>query len=232
MRIIGNNVLVKPAKPNEIILVTGLKLYLDTRFEEEKSSPQYGTVIEVPEYLRYSDNPDNESTIHETEMELQKGDLVIFHYGAIKHARKHGLMIGEDCMVRYDSIYAAIRDNEVIVINGGVIVEPDIDVVDTSLVIPTFVKDRKSEVSGTVKYASKFPVKKIRFSPIDSQVTPMLFKKNGEFEELGRFVKPGDKVKFHYSNSIPVQHYFQLNGQLSKTMLYRMQHHDIEVVIE
>lgn len=231
MKILFNHVLIKPNPANEIVLVTGLKLYLDTRFEEWGTAPQSGTVLAVPEKLRFStDKKDYNSLDYKTTMQLQVGDTVIFNYKAWEFAKTNSMMIGDDFFVRYDSIYVAIRNGKVICINGTVVVEPAVEEIKTKLIIPEMVKDKKLKVKGTVLHAAEFPHERNHLNPdLNTTAAPMVATENG-FEELGRFVIPGDEVMFHYRDAIPLQHYHETNGALSRKLLYRMQHSDIELV--
>lgn len=231
MKILFNNVLIRPNPANEIVLVTGQKLYLDTRFEEWGTAPQSGTVLAVPEKLRFStDMKDYNSLDFKTTMELQVGDTVIFNYKAWEFARTTGGMVGDDFFVRYDSIYVVVRNNKVICINGIVIVEPAVEEIKTKLIVPDIAKDKKLKIKGTVIHAAERPHEQNHNNPtLNTMAAPMVATENG-FEELGRFVIPGDEVWFHFANAIPLQHYHETNGTLSRKLLYRMQHSDIEIV--
>lgn len=231
MRILFNNVLIKPDPNNKIVMATGLELFLDTRFEEFLSAPQSGVVVQLPERLKFSDKPDDTDSLEFlTTMELQVGDRVIFNYNAYDYAKRTGAFVDGNMFVRYDSIYVAIRDEKIICLNGSVVVEPLPEEVKTKLIVPEYLKNKKLKVKGTVLHASELPHGKIRRHPeVNTMACPMVMTESG-FEELGRYVMPGDEVLFHYSNSIPLQHYHELNGTLSRKLLYRMQHTDIEMV--
>lgn len=231
MKILRNNVLIKP-DPTGTVEVAGVKLYLDTRFEEYKNAPQSGTVVALPERLTFSHDPGDYSLDYEVDMELQVGDRVIFNYNARSAAIMNGMHIGDDMLVRYDMIYAAIRDGQVICINGTVIVEPENEEIKTNLIVPESLKNKKTKLSGIVRYASETPHRAERFKPdLNPYTAPMYMGKDG-FKAMKRFVKPGDRVLFHFTNAIPLQHYFEIHGVLSKTMLYRMKHTDIDCILE
>jgi hypothetical protein len=230
MRIIADYVLIKPDSTHKLVLSTGLELYFDPRYEKEKAAPQSGIVMAVPEKLRFTHKVGSPSVKYNVDMELQVGDRVVFNFLAFEQATSSKMVIDEGILVRYDEIYVAIRDEEVICINGTVVVKPDYEKINSILLLPESVKHKKLKVSGEVVYASKEPHREERFNQgINTMACPMVVDENG-FRELGRYVQPGDHVQFHFSNAIPLQHYYELHGVVSKNLLYRMKHTDIEIV--
>lgn len=233
MRILYNNVLVKPVDNSKIITLSGLELYLDTRFEEQKNAAQAGTVMVVPDKLTFNYDMSYPSLSVKTDMELQVGDTVIFNYNAVSYAKSVGMEIDGGVLIPYDMIYAAIRDGEVICLSGSVIVEPESEIVKSSVFIPDNAQNQKLKTIGRVKYASAKPVEAIRHLPdYNCKATPLKMTQGKEFYELNRHVKPGDRVLFHFSNAIPLQHYQELHGTISRTLLYRMKHNDIDLVLD
>jgi len=233
MRILANNVLIRPVDTSRIVTLSGIEFYLDTRFEEHKNAPQAGEVVAVPEKLTFSFDPGNSSLSVKTEMELKVGDFVIFNYNAVGYAKGNAMVIDDCVLIPYDMIYCAIRDGETICLSGSVIVEPESEIIKSNIHIPSFAQNKKLKSIGKVMYASKKPVEAIRHLPeLDTRATPLKMTKGGEFYELNRYVKPGDRVIFHFSNAIPLQHFQELHGTLSRSLLYRMKHSDIEMVID
>jgi co-chaperonin GroES (HSP10) len=233
MRILTNNVLVKPVDPSKIITLSGMEFYLDTRFEEQKNAPQAGIVIAVPERLTFSNDMEKPSLSVKTEMELQVGDTVIFNYNAVPHAKSTGMFIGDSVLIAYDMIYCAVRDGQTICLSGSVIVEPESEVVKSNLYIPSVAQNKKHKTLGRVIHAAKKPVDAIRHLPeLNTLCPPMKMTKGGEFYQLDRYAKPGDRVMFHFSNAIPLQHFQELHGTISRSLLYRMRHNDIELVLD
>lgn len=231
MKLLRNYVLIKPDATNTFTLSTGNDLYFDNRFEEQKAAPQSGTVIAVPEKLTFSHNPGENSLDYQTDMELIVGDRVIFNYNAKAEAMAMGMVLGDDFFVRYDMIYVAVRDESVICVNGTVIVEPENEEFRTKLFLPEYLRNKVKKTTGIVKYASKTPHHAERFKPELNTLSAPMYVDENEFKPMKRYVKPGDRVLFHFSNAIPLQHYYELHGVLSKTMLYRMKHTDIECVM-
>jgi len=222
MKPINNFVLIKPLPADEIRLSNGKKLYLDTRFEEYKNAPTSGTVVEVPSELKFRKSGVSMPWL--TDMELQVGDTVIFNYLAVRLSGSAGLILeGGITPVPYDMIYAAIREGEVICVNGGVIVEPDQDeelsevekiLENSGLSLPPSVA-KKDKQTGVVRYAGK-PNKGYLDSLMnDRPLTP-------DYQLV-----PGDKVLFHWSDAIPLQPNQEIRGEIERSTLYRMQHKDI-----
>jgi hypothetical protein len=233
MKIIQNLVLVKPDPTDKITLSTGASLYFDARFEEQKAAPQSGVVLVVPQKLRFSMVPGEPSVRYKTDMELEVGDRVIFNFNALDAAKKERMLFGDGFLVRYDQIYVAIRNGEVICLNGGVIVEPQTEEIKAKIIVPEYIKRKKSKGFGRVLYASKRPHERDCFQPdFNTLSCPMAMASKGKFKDMGRYVQPGDLVQFHTINAIPLQHHTETHGVLSKSVLYRMQHTDIEVVLE
>lgn len=233
MRILKNNVLITPADPSKILTLSGIELFLDTRFEEQKNAPQSGVVVAIPEKLTFSHEPESASLSIQTTMELQVGDKVIFNYNAVPHCRKTGKMIGSDCLIPYDMIYVAIRGEEVICLNGGIIVEPTNPIIKTKLFLPDEVMKEKLKTKGIVRYASKMPHLAEQFNPeFNTLASPMILTLKGKFKDLKRYVTVDDVILFHHSNAIPLQHYHEVHGTLTKKLLYRMRHTDVALVIE
>lgn len=212
IRIPFDYVHVKPNPTNSLILA-GKKFYLDTRFEDTKHAPTCGVVLQVPERLRFKSleeaESDHPSLDFDTEMELQVGDTVIFHYLAEDNAKRNGLYHEDGLFLHYDKIFCAIRNGEIIPINGHLIVEPESEMIKSNLVIPDLAI-RNSKQKGTVKYAGK-PNKRYRWFP----------------EAYDSELKAGDKIIFHFADAVPLQHDAEIHGVIEKRNLYRMQGKDV-----
>jgi hypothetical protein len=227
MKIIMNNVLVKSDPNDEILLSNGFKLFLDNRFEEQKNAPQSGVVVQLPEKLVFSHDPDTDSLQFNVENELQVGDVIIFNYLAHHFAVSTGAVIDGNILVKYDSIYLAIRNGEVIALNGSVIVEPMNELIKSNIYIPDSYNKRLKNY-GRVVY-SGIPDKGHRMRTDGPPDMPMLATEEG-FSQSDRYAQKGDKVYFHFANAIPLQHNYEMHGKVSKKILYRMKHSDIELI--
>ncbi|NBP05186.1 MAG: hypothetical protein EBV15_03040 [Bacteroidetes bacterium] len=119
----------------------------------------------------------------------------------------------------YDSIYAAIRNDQVICINGFILVEPEKERIVTDLFVPDNAQDLSKQI-GTVVYAGT----PNRGYKIDVLV-------NG-YTSPDDPVSVGDRVMFNWNDAIPVQPNAELRGEIKRGMLYRMQHKDVHAVVD
>lgn len=129
----GNHVLVKlDQENNSVRLKSGLELFVDTTYEVEKHITVTGEVMALPTKLHYSGQP-NIGMPWETEMELKIGDRVFMYYLSVANAfRKEtfNAIVEEDAryvFIKYQYIFAAIRDGKLFPINGYLLVEPSED---------------------------------------------------------------------------------------------------------
>lgn len=213
MKIPYNWVYIQPDPTNQILLPSGHTLYLDTRFEEQGHAPTYGTVIGMPDALRFSRDASVESVQFDVPMELELNDKVIFHFNSLGIAKEQGRIFDRGFMVRYDSLFAAIRGDKVIPLNGNIIVEPESAVIRTNLFIPEIAKKKAKQV-GRVLYAGS-KVADYRYNP----------------DEFDGDVEVGDRILFIHYNAVPLQHFPEIHGKVKKTMLYRMQRKDVDAVL-
>lgn len=220
MRTINNMVAIKPFPSDEIRLKTGEKLYLDVRFEEYLNAKTAGEVVGVPEKLVYNTDPESFNSMEwDTDMELQVGDVIIYNYLAVKNALHMKQFIdSETVCIPYDKIYVAIRDGEIICINGNILVEPEEEVVNTFLEVPDNAKV-KSKQLGRVVHAGK-PNRQYRAYAINFGI------KSGDDP-----VKPGDRILFNWNDAIPIQPNAELRGEITRGLLYRMQHKDVHALV-
>lgn len=174
MRILNNFVLIKPERyKDHVVTPNGTKIYLVPRWEKERRYPTTGVVMDVPESLYYDPDPDNfTGAAYDVDMELQKGDVVIFNYKAVPYSLE---IQGQDpslssggVFIRYDSIYAAVREGVIIPVNGYVIVEAHTEQLDFTapewLELPEIMKKNKSKTRGKVLYTGS-PVRGYRTRP-------------------------------------------------------------------
>lgn len=207
MRIPYNKVLVRPNPTDRIELSTGHTLFLDTSFEEFKNAPSSGTVVQVPDKLLFGDE---RGLDYDTDMDVRIGDTVIYTYLAESYCKSNG-MVHEDCFfIDYDQLFVAIRGTEVICLNDYIIVEPVETHLDSSVVIPNFLKNQKSKKAGIVRYAGK-GVRAYRMFP----------------DAISAEVSVGDRILFHFADAVPLQQNMAIHGTISKSMLYKMQRKDV-----
>lgn len=219
MKLLNNLVAIKPYPSDEIRLKDGKVLYLDIRFEEYLNARTAGVVVGVPDRLTF--NPTGAVTLQwDTDMELREGDTVIFNYLAVKNAIDMGQAFGDGVVAMpYDSIYTAIRNDEIICVNGYIIVEPEQERIVTDLFVPDNAVELSKQI-GRVLYAG-VPNKGYR---IDVLV-------NG-YTSPDNPVKVGDRVMFNWNDAIPIQPNAELRGEIKRGILYRMQHKDVHAIVD
>jgi co-chaperonin GroES (HSP10) len=223
---LGNNVMVKlDAKNDYIETKSGLRLLLDTSFEPEKHVVRVGTVEALPRELQFK-----KEIPWETEIELKLGDRVVMYFMAIQNClskeQKKYAQEGKDVyiFIKYHNIYAIIRGEEIIPINGYVLVEPIEDpewirlneqASKAGLIIPDMRKLSKTHITyGKIAYLGK---PNLRYSEKY---------KSDEYYDL----KVGDEIIMKKIRDIPVEYEYHAKMDGGRK-LYRMQRHDILAVL-
>jgi len=237
---INNYVLIKLESNDSIKLDSGLVILMpppSKQQNEENFKPLRGSVVSLPEKLVFKQG-DHTSLKWKTEMELCVGDNVILKRPALSMAlsKENGSYFIEDgnvfVYIKYDEIIVGKRGEEVVILNGYVIIEPEVIAYNTPLVIPEMAK-KDSRMFGIVRFIGKpnqeYHITKNSKSE-DIATTDEVFwgrKENGEFKIDAVELQPGDKVQFAPSTAIPLeQELFQtLAGRNQK--LYRMQRFNI-----
>lgn len=214
----GNHILLKlDAENDHIKLKGGMTLYVDNTYEPEKHQTVTGEVCGLPSHLTYTGAP-NQGMPWKTDMELQEGDKVICYYLAILNAFKpeQKRFFTKDnerfVFIPYQSIFVAIRGDQIMPINGYVLVEPCDDpfmentkkrLQNIGLELVTLNTKSNTHVSfGKVKY---------------------LGKPNREYCDEGNTddgvnVKEGDTVVMRKVSDIPLQ--YPLHQKLDKGVVY------------
>jgi len=216
MKLLFNSVLVKFDPPYNHIDVAGVKMQIDTTYNPMEHAVTSGIVTGLPTKLIYNPDDPAKTMLYDTDMELQVGDRIIFEYLAYGEAMKNDPIDGSH-VIRYDEVLVAIRGEEIIPVNGIVVVEP-IDITETEevkkmssiLEVPDYVKWQKSETRGIVRHIGT----PLRGYAMDTS------KSIHEADDL----KVGDKVLFIHHYAIPLQ--YDMHRIIDKT-LYRMRRKDI-----
>lgn len=209
MKILFNEVVIKADRTdNDLFLSTGEKVFIDNRYEKGKHMVRTGTVVHTPQNLHF-EYFDPLSLEYDTQMELQVGDKVIFHQLAINYVKKEPYGLGPDeYPIKYDSFFCAIRNGEIIPVNGNVIVEPLKNEIVSKLVDP-----KLSVNHGIVKYLGT-PIKNYLMTP------------DGLWSDKGVDIKVGDHIMYGKADCVRLE--FSLHQTIDKgTMLYRMRRKDI-----
>jgi hypothetical protein len=209
MEILFNQVVIKASRhDHELILTDGNKLFLDNSYKKGHHMVRTGTVTHVPKHLHF-EYFDLLSMEYDTDMEVKVGDELIFHHLAIDFAKKDNYHLAPDHYpIRYDSIFVAIRNGQVIPVNGNVIVEPMVEAIS-----PVFSQTKTSVHHGVVKYLGT-PVRGYFMTP------------DGTFTDKGIDINVGDHVVYSKADCVPLE--FKLHQTLDKgVILYRMRRKDI-----
>lgn len=245
----GNNVLIKLDRlPDELILLSGKKIFIDPTFEPEKNAAVTGSVVAVPNKLMYS--PSRTDLIPwETEMELEINDRVICYFMSSVNAfsPQYNKWIRDEngefyILVRYEHIYIAKRKTgsillsgipiddkyKIIPLNGYCIIEPIMDeeheaikekIKKMGLMVPPYLRNKHSVKYGIVKYLAK---------PNKSY-----FSLKGQLRtdtDENCDIKVGDKIAMRKSSDVPLEyeHHASLEG---RKRFYRVQRRYITAIM-
>lgn len=201
------------------------ELAINTTYEKQKHAPTSGKVVAVPSHLNYVSNEyDKDSLLYDTDMELQVGDTVIFGYNAIQMALSSQKMMGDMILLRYDSLYCAVRPPEItssalppqiIMLNGYIIVEAITDKVQQNM-IASPLEDINTYQKGIIRNIGT-----------GNRAYRLYEEISGDPDGL----EAGQTVLFHLQHSIPLQ--YQMHSIIdSGKELYRMQQKDVTAVIQ
>ena len=225
MRIPYNNVLVKMDRDNdELLLSNGDKLKLVTAWEPYMHAVTSGIVLAVPEKLIF--DPINHNTLmFKVPMELQVGDRVIFDYKAEAQVKKEYEPIEGGYPIRYDAIHLAIRGEEIIPVNGYVILEACEstedeqikNIIKAGLDLTQEIMSTKSKQFGIVRYLGS-PV--LQYAQLDVEL--------GEENDI---LEVGQKVHFDSNYAVPLQYDLHQIIDKGKT-LYRVRRKNINYVVD
>lgn len=224
MNVLFNTVMVKfDRENNEVLFESGQKLFISTGWEPLKHAVTTGVVTHVPSKLIFNRKHPN-SVQYDVDMELKVGDRVIFDFKVEEAIKKIAQPIEGSYPLRYDDIYVAIREGEIIPVNGIVIVEAcdatqedDVKHAMKHLHLPDTVLKEKSEVLGKVLYMGS-PCRGFLHAP--SELTE-------EYDDINI----GDIITFHPSYAIELQYSLHQVIGRGKT-IYRMRRKDIFGVME
>jgi len=198
-----NKVLVKLNDFNDTLtLSNGIKLSLDYKYRPEVHAQVVGTVAGTPQKLYYNKEDYAGSMEWETTMDLQIGDTVYMEYLAVilaladrydyapSYPDPQWIKDGDDMyiVIDYSVIYFAIRNSNIILLNGYCIANP----IEVNALPTKFQLIQTSETSQ--KFAQiKHP---------GQRINNFLDKK---FEDHGCY-KQGDIVLFHPYANQKVEH--------------------------
>ena len=201
----------------KIIFKDGSEFIIDTTYEPEKHNQVSGIVHTVPDDLYFNTSDMEFSMEYDVPIEIEKGDMVFFHYLQLSEAIKNNyIMMIDDKMhvyVRYDQCFCAIRNKEVIMLNGWILLEPfgeeetlRSDLINVNL---PFHRRKAHPLRGEIAHIG-LPVKKYLWSKYETD------------QDIA--VGYGDKVMFLPHSDIPLE--YGLHQTLEK-LYYRVQRKDL-----
>jgi co-chaperonin GroES (HSP10) len=243
---ISNQVLIRlTRKGDEIELANGHKLHLDVSYNEEEHRPVVGEVIAVPAKLTFKDG-DLSTMPWKTEMQLQKGDIVIMRRPAVSSCfvQNSGRIIEQDgeqyLFIKYSDIILAKRQLSrakepyqvvgvdgkamaVIMLNGFILLEPDEEEYKTFLELPKSVR-RLSKLTGTVRYLG---MPNLAYQTmVDTTGQDTTLPPDYYFD-----IKVGDKVVFHKAADIPLEQDLHQSFEGRDKKYFRCQRHKLLAII-
>jgi hypothetical protein len=155
LKLMANKVLVKPSREiDELLFTDGQKIFIEHKVAPEMHAPTRGTIVNICKELNFYAMP------WLTTIEAKIGDEVISSYESILYCFNDGdssrTFVDENndkyFLLDYSDLFIAIRDNEVIPLNGYVICEPMEESVKSTLFIPDQLKKFNSDKFGKVAY--------------------------------------------------------------------------------
>lgn len=219
LKLLNNWVLVKPDPGNnEIRLKGGKKLFLNTSFEEHQHAVTSGTVVKCPSSLTYYTEHTTARLQYHTTQELLPGDKIIFHFLQTSSSVSKGRYIedGDEIylLIKYDSIFCALRGEKILPINGYILVEPKMvaayETIST-LILPDYLKKQTSEMRGTIRHMA---------SPLFG------YDDYPEYGEDSNEYQVGDDILFRKVDAVPLQ--YEMHRLFDKDIIYyRMQRRDV-----
>lgn len=220
---LGNNVMVKMDPDNDFVVTPGgLKLYIDTAFEPEKHIVRTGEVVAVPRQIVKTEK----SLPWDTEMEIQVGDRVIMYFLAVQNClakeRKTYVREGNQVwiIIKYQNIYAVIREGNIIPVNGYVLVEPIED--------PEWIREKEKASKLNIELPDLRGTSKthVTYGRIAYIGKPNKSYDNDRKDDTHYDLKAGDEVVMKRIRDIPVEYEYHAKIDGGRK-LYRMQRHDI-----
>ena len=208
MRIPYNYVLIEPIKSDNEIFIGMKKFILDNEYLELQNITVVGKVLAVPDELIFDRMNYNHSMEWDSPMELKVGDIVWSTYMAVKNATsgQDPKVIDGNPVIPYQSCIVAKRGDDVICLNGFVLIEP-IKRGDFCGLLPDYLKDSPNLNVGYIRHLGT-PNKEYWDNSVD--------------DDMFSF---GDLVCFENINNIPLE--YETQRFFSDTLLFRMQRRDL-----
>lgn len=208
MRIPYNFVLIEPIKSDNEIFIGNKKFILDNEYLELQNVTVVGKVLAVPDELIYDRMDYPHSMEWDTPMELKVGDTVWCTYMSIKNSMNGDdpKLINGNPVIPYQSCIVAKRGNEVICLNGYLLVSP-IKRDSFHGLLPSYISDNPNLNVGYIHHIGTHN-KDYFDNSFDDNI----------------FVE-GDMICFENVNNLPLE--YETQRFFSDKELFRMQRRDI-----
>jgi len=203
---LNNFIFIKLDPENTSVrLKNGCELFVDNTFEPEKHFTVTGEVYGLPSHLSYSGKP-NLNMPWETDMEIRMHDKVIFYYlsvvNALKPATKRYIIEGNDkyVFIEYQYIYAVVRDDKIIPINGYCLIEP---VEDPSI---TQERERMAKIGMEIVVLTRRLSNQVVYGKVKYVGIPNRNYVDEGVTDRGADVEVGDVVVIRKTYDVPLQY--------------------------
>ena len=147
-----NHVLVEVdcLRHKKVAFQDGTQVIVDPSFVPEQHANTNGIVKAIPESLFFDKSDVFECSQYLSDIDVEVGDRIFFHYLQINEAVKHKKYLEEDgkfyVFIRHDSLFCGIRGEDIIMFNGWMLLEPvDVEKKKYNTVITTLPKDRQKK---------------------------------------------------------------------------------------
>ena len=224
-RTLNNMVMIKLDEENTSIKRNGINLFMDTSFNPEMHATVTGTVWGIPSHLSYCGKP-NKNMPWLTSMEIQLGDKCIIYYlstiNALKNTEKRYVLEGKDrfIFIEYTYIYAVIRDEKIIPVNGYVLIQPCEDPAITQE------RERMEKLGMELVVLETRTNTHVIYGKVKYVGTPIREYVEEEHTDEGVDVSPGDTVVIRKVSDIPLQ--YSLHSKIDDgAKYYRVQRKNI-----
>lgn len=224
----GSYVMIELDGENDSIkLKNGKDIYIDTSFAPEKHITVTGVVKAIPLKLHF--DPQNPNLMPwDVDMELIEGDRVVCHYLAIQNCFRPEIkrFLVQDgkryVWLQYRSIFCAIRDDEIIPINGYNLISPLPDKYIEKL------KERADVAGLMLAGLDEKTIKRVAYGKVGYTANPVrrYFESIYSDEEVD--IKPGDEVVMRRITDIPTE---QELHQTLGGVYWRVQRKDIFAIL-
>lgn len=221
MTLVPNKILVKPTYGQHKVQIGDMELKVDFQFSPEKHAPVTGIVSNICSTLIPNKMP------WETKHEIKKGDYIVYSFESATYAldpNYGNLIIDEDnepyLMIDYEDIFVVRRNDQVIPVNGYILVSPIDEDTKTESGLITSTQKQTSGIIGKVEYVGT-----------RNECYYAAGKKRTDVYDFHEEVKVGHLVVFGLHADVPLE--YEIHPTLQeKKRFFRMQRRDILHILE